>query len=488
MDDLECQSKDVSNLLKILSFFDTESIPLDMITQGAEALSLSLFPSPVMFSDTVPPGNVLSLLRETKQGRLESVLPPLKTFLPLILSPIQLQDAITQLQNRSLVKHICSADTSVLRIHDLIKIMVQSSLTNNGAGREWFEIAVELACGAFRHVEDPQSPKCWSQCAMFAPHFQLLTMRDMMYGSRSILMMRANWKTAVYLRSSGRYGEAETLYERTLAVSEKQLGSEHPDTLSIMHDLAGVYGSQGRYSEAETQYKQVLALQEKQLGLEHPDTLRTMHNLATIYDLQGRHSEAETQYKHVLALQEKQLGSEHPDTLRTMHNLAVVYDSQGRHSEAEIQYKHVLALREEQLGWEHPDILGTMRSLADVYNSQGRHSEAETQYKHVLALREKLLGLEHPDTLRTMHCLAIAYQSQGRYSEAETQYQHVLALTEKQLGVEHPDTLLIMDNLALLYQSLDRRSEAVALREQVEVIEERKRTKERSDPTHSIHS
>jgi tetratricopeptide (TPR) repeat protein len=94
----------------------------------------------------------------------------------------------------------------------------------------------------------------------------------------------------------------------------------------------------------------VLALREKQLGLEHPDTLWTMHNLADVYDSQGRHSEAETQYKLVLALREKQLGLEHPDTLRTMHCLAIAYKSQGRYSEAETQYKRVLALTEKQLG------------------------------------------------------------------------------------------------------------------------------------------
>jgi tetratricopeptide (TPR) repeat protein len=455
LNDLEHQSPDASNLLKILSFFDPENIPLDMITQGAETLSRSLASSTTTSSDRVASGNILSslhriLLRRTKPKRLETMdrvdHPELKSLLHLILSPVQLQNAITQLKNRSLVKHTRSADISVLRIHDLIRIMVQTSLTNSGADREWFKIAVELACGAFQLVEDPGSYKCWSRCAILAPHFQLLTMQDETYGSRSIPIMEANWKIAIYLESSGRYGEAEALYERTLAVSEKQLGLEHRDTLTIMHNLAMVHYSRGRHSEAEKEYKHVLVLQEKHLGLEHPDTLRTMHNLAIVYSSQGRYSEAEKQYKHVLTLREKQLGLEHPDTLTTMHN------------------------------------------LANVYYSQGRHSEAETQYKHVLRLREKLLGLEHPDTLGTMHGLAIVYDSPGRQSEAETQFKHVLALTEKQLGVEHPDTLRIMDNLAWLYQSLDRHSEAAALREQVEVIKERKRAKEHSDLSHSVNS
>jgi tetratricopeptide (TPR) repeat protein len=476
LDDLEHQSPDASNLLKALSFFDPESIPLDMITQGAESLSLSLFPSPVMLSDTPPPGKVLSLLRQTKQDCLVS--PHLKTLLPFILSPIRLQDAITQLQNRSLVKYLRSADTSVLRIHDLIRIMVQASLTNSSADQGWFEIAVELACRAFQYVEDPESYKCWSRCAILAPHFHMLTMRDESddaYGNRSLSIMKANVGIARYLLSSGGYGEAETLLGRALEASKSQLGIEHPDTLMIMHHLARAHDFQGRYNEAETQYKRVLALREQQLGLDHPDTLQTMHYLAGLYIDQGRYDEAETKCKRVLALREKQLGLEHPDTLRTMHNLALVYHSKGRYDEAEIQYKHVLALAQKQLGLEHPNVLRTMHNLALVYESQGRYDEAEIEFKHTLALTEKQLGLEHPHTLQTMHGLAYFCHSRGRHSEAETQYKYVLGLAEKQLRVEHPDTLSIMRNLARLHESLAHHSEAKALRERILAIEERKR-------------
>jgi tetratricopeptide (TPR) repeat protein len=486
LDELAQQFPDVINLLKILSFFDPESIPLNMISQGAEALSHSLFPSLVTLSDTPSPGKVLSLLRQTKRECLESVAPQLNTLLPLMLSPIQLQDAITQLQNRSLVRHLRNVDSSILRIHDLTKIMVQASLTNSGTDREWFKIAVELACGAFQLVEDPASYKCWPQSAMFAPHLHLLTLRDEIYGSRNIQITKANVKIATYLWSSGRYAEAERLLGAMLEASSRQLGLEHRDTVGIMHDSANVYYFQGRYNEAETQYKRVLALSEKLLGVEHPDTLATMHNLAIVYDSQGRRNEAETQYKHVLALREKVLGVEHPHTLGTMLGLANVYDSQGRHDEAEMQYKHVLALREKLLGVEHTDTLRVMHNLANVYDSQGRHDDAEAQCKRVLVLREKVLGVEHPDTLRTMHGLANVYHSQGRHNEAETEYKHVLALSEKLLGLEHPHTLLIMRDLANVYYSQGRYNEAETHYKHVVTLKEKVLGVEHLDTMHGL--
>jgi hypothetical protein len=82
-----------------------------------------------------------------------------------------------------LVKHQRNVDTSVFCIHDLIRIMVQESSTKNADERGWSECAVELICGAFGCVEDPE---CWPRCEMFTPHLQQLTLRDEMYGSQNI--------------------------------------------------------------------------------------------------------------------------------------------------------------------------------------------------------------------------------------------------------------------------------------------------------------
>jgi hypothetical protein len=140
LDGLEHQCPNTSDLLKVLSFFDPESIPLDMITQGAE----------------------VTLGKITREPQHEFNQPQLKTLLALILSPVDLHDAITQLQKRSLVKHQRSIETSVLRIHDLTKIMVQSTMKDS-SDRKWFKFAVELACGAFKRIKNPRSYKCWAQ-------------------------------------------------------------------------------------------------------------------------------------------------------------------------------------------------------------------------------------------------------------------------------------------------------------------------------------
>jgi len=58
------------------------------------------------------------------------------------------------------------------------------------------------------------------------------------------------------------------------------LGAEHPATAQSLNNLAGVLKDQGRYGEAEPLYRRALAIHEKGLDAEHPDTATALWYLA----------------------------------------------------------------------------------------------------------------------------------------------------------------------------------------------------------------
>jgi tetratricopeptide (TPR) repeat protein len=68
------------------------------------------------------------------------------------------------------------------------------------------------------------------------------------------------------------YATAEPLYERALAIREKELGPEHPDIGTSLKDLALLYQAKGEYAKAEPLLQRALAISEKYLGPEHPNT------------------------------------------------------------------------------------------------------------------------------------------------------------------------------------------------------------------------
>ena len=78
---------------------------------------------------------------------------------------------------------------------------------------------------------------------------------------------------AVSLSDQGKFDEAEKMQREVLAVSQRVLGAEHPDTLTAAGNLDASLSGQGKYDEAEKMQREVLAVKQRVLGAEHPDTL-----------------------------------------------------------------------------------------------------------------------------------------------------------------------------------------------------------------------
>lgn len=68
----------------------------------------------------------------------------------------------------------------------------------------------------------------------------------------------------------------------TLAIREKTLGPEHPDTALTLNNLAMLYSNQGKYEEAVPLYQRALAISEKALGPEHPNTIVIRKNYTNL--------------------------------------------------------------------------------------------------------------------------------------------------------------------------------------------------------------
>jgi tetratricopeptide (TPR) repeat protein len=119
---------------------------------------------------------------------------------------------------------------------------------------------------------------------------------------------------ALSLESKGDYRAAELLYRRALAIAEKALGPDHPDTAGSLNNLASLLESKGDYAAAEPLYRRALAIAEKALGPDHPHTATSLENLAGLLESKGDHTGAEPLYRRALAIAERTSGPDHPTT------------------------------------------------------------------------------------------------------------------------------------------------------------------------------
>ncbi|KZP23869.1 TPR-like protein [Athelia psychrophila] len=455
-------------LLQLLSFFDPESIPLDIVVLGAGRVGRRLRSSKVLKANiSLIPKPVRSRIGQVSTRRyrpstnvLADVSVKLRPVLELVCSEKWLRGALHHLEDLSLAQPRYDEKTS-LHIHDLIQLVLQQSATADQLGEDLHcALAVALLCGAFETIKDIESPHSWTECERFVPHLMALSKHA---GKPTPELLYMSGKVAWYFFRRGRYDEAEALYQRALVGQKEQLGADHPSTLITVIGIAVLYEHLGRFTEAETLFQQALAVNEQQLGADHPATLGTVGNLANLYKKQGKYAEAEILYQRALAGYER-LGANHPGTLRTVGNLGCLYVQWGKYEKAEDFCERALAGRQRQLGADHPETMGTLSSLGWLYMQWGKYEEAEDLSQRALAGQQRQLGADHPNTLETINNLAKIRVQQDRIEEAETLFNRALTGRIKAIGIRHPDTLESIDALARLYDKQGRLEEAQMVR------------------------
>lgn len=274
------------------------------------------------------------------------------------------------------------------------------------------------------------------------------------------------------LYGQGRYKDAIPFAQRALAIREKTLGPDDPDTATSLNNLAEVYSLIGAYDKAEPLYQRALTIREKALGPDHPDTAASLNGLAMLYHATGAYDKAYKFYQRALTIIKKAPGPYLPDTAAVLNNLALLYKSTGAYNRAKPLYTLALAIREKALGPDDPDTATSLNNLAELYRVTGAYDQAEPLYQRALAIREKALGSDHPDTATPANNLALLYSLKDNYIKAEQFHQRALAIREKGLGPNHPDTAISLNNLGMLYAANSSYAKAEPLLERAQRIAE----------------
>ena len=80
----------------------------------------------------------------------------------------------------------------------------------------------------------------------------------------------------------GQVGPLEVAAQGNGGIWAKDFGESDPRLASSLNNLAALYYTQGKYEEAEPLYQRALAIDEKALGPEYPDTASIRENYADL--------------------------------------------------------------------------------------------------------------------------------------------------------------------------------------------------------------
>jgi tetratricopeptide (TPR) repeat protein/transcriptional regulator with XRE-family HTH domain len=274
------------------------------------------------------------------------------------------------------------------------------------------------------------------------------------------------------LTAAGDFAAARPALERAVAIRERTLGPDHPDTARSLNNLAVVLRAQAEAAASRTLFERVLSIRESALGPEHPDTARTLNDLALLLQDQNELAAARSLFERALAIRERVVGPGDPLTAASLNNLAFLLREAGELATARPLFERALAIRERTLGPDHPDTAMSLNDLALLLRDQGELDEARPLLERAVAIWERALGPEHPDTATSLNNLGAVLRAQGEPAAAGRRFERALAIREHVLGPDHPLTAQSLNNVAGPLQDLGQLEEARRLFERSLAIRE----------------
>ncbi|CAG8357010.1 unnamed protein product, partial [Penicillium salamii] len=361
-----------AQLLSLMSFFDRQGIPENLIRHRPKANYTSSSELPSDSSDG-----------ETSESD----------------SGPDFEDDVATLRDYSFISVI--ENSTFFTMHGLVQLTTRAWLKSHGQIDRWKDKFVSILYKEFPTGEYEN----WERCRSLFPHLksamsQRPTSPEFQQQWASLL-----YEGAWYAWKCGNIADTREMAAKSRGQQMILFDDNHEDVIAGTATLATAYWLEGRWEEAEHLDVQVMKTRKTKLGEDHPNTLTSMSNLASTFWNQGRWEEAEQLEVQVMETSRTKLGEDHPDTLTSMANLAVTYRNQGRWEEAEQLQVQVMKTRKTKLGEDHPNTLTSMANLAFTWKSSGHDAEAISLLRECLIKQKQTIGLNHPTTLATSETL-----------------------------------------------------------------------------------
>jgi tetratricopeptide (TPR) repeat protein len=253
--------------------------------------------------------------------------------------------------------------------------------------------------------------------------------------------------------------EAGLAWGRVSAMMVDRLGvAEDPIAASVNNTVGGVHHARGAFDEALAHYERALAISEQELGPDHPEVPKTLTNIATAHLDRADYEQALGYFERSLALYEAVLGPDHPELVTTLNNLGNLQSHRGELDKSLAAFDRARGL----LG-EGRQLLEASLSFntGNAYGRAGRRRETLPYYEKAHEIWRKELGNEHPNVGLALVSMGISHVELGDIETAITYQQRALAVLQAAHEGDHPDVALGLNNLASSYLTIgeDARAE-----------------------------
>ncbi|MFZ0814753.1 MAG: tetratricopeptide repeat protein [Candidatus Sulfotelmatobacter sp.] len=266
---------------------------------------------------------------------------------------------------------------------------------------------------------------------------------------------------AAISQRAGNYPEAASLLREQAKIYRQTQGTDTPDYLITMHNLAASLIDSGDLLDAEKSERQVIEIRRK-IEPDHPDIGYSLNNLGWILLEEGNWKEAEPFLRENLKITGK-FGSKSDRIATAQNNWGHYLQEKGDYAGAQASYSQALKQMIELRGPESWQAARVRSNLGQLKFDKRDYAGADAEFTDVLALVRKLGGDDHPQVATALIALAEARMFEGQSAAAEPLLRQALSIREKRLNPGHPAIMLAQVRLGESLTSQGRAVEAESL-------------------------
>ncbi len=263
---------------------------------------------------------------------------------------------------------------------------------------------------------------------------------------------------------AGHYDTAESLYQRSLAITRQVQGEGHPLVADGLISLGAVQVQRGKYKEAERYHRAGLAIIERWYGADDPRTASALTMLARSLVYEGRTSDAMPLLQRALATQERVYGKVHPKVASALNELGNVSVGQEKYDDADAYFARMVDIYRQVYGDQHYLLGIALANRGSVAMSRKDNVRGEGFFRQALAVYAKSLAPNHLDVAITRVKLGRVLLRQSRFAEAERETRAGYGVLVAQTSPSASYIRAARKDLSIVYDSLGRPAEAARFR------------------------
>jgi CHAT domain-containing protein/tetratricopeptide (TPR) repeat protein len=256
-------------------------------------------------------------------------------------------------------------------------------------------------------------------------------------------------KRVAALYQEKKYADAQPLLEKSLAITRRLYGEDHPDTAASYSNLGTNLEIRKQYTAARPIFEKALAIRRRIYSADHRLTADACSKLALNYSALGKADAAQPLLEQALAIHRHLAGDGQFETAKSYNLLATNLDAQGKYADARPLHEKGLAIRRRLFGDDSVEAAVAYTNLATSLKLRGNYAEAQPLCEKALAIYRQRHGENHAETAEAYAHLAGAFSIQGRHAEAQALLEKALAIRLRLYNDNNLPTAVLYNNLAM---------------------------------------